>query len=480
MFNRLIKLIFVIVCFGSLSLHAQKRDSVVFVSTNDIHAALDQFPRFAYMVDSLRNLYPDLFLVGGGDYNSGNPFNDYYKPAGYPMIALMNAVGFDVSAVGNHEFDVWQTGFGLNTQVASFPFIAANVHPDEKFGIVLHPYVIRKLPNGKKVAFVGFLQIEADGLPSTHHDKVKDIRFERANNILPKYKFLRDSADLVVLVNHLGAQEDRDLARENPWVDLIIGGHSHTFIDGADKNCVVPMTQSGNKLQQAALTIIVFEDGKKVSTTIKSFTIDRRGKEKEPIKRMLNWFERDPYYQTVVATATAHFKNSEQLGYLMTDAYRAETGSDIAFQNPGGVRMKNFLRGPIRIVDVFILDPFGNEMMTINLTGKEIRDFVLAAWSKDYNGPIYSSGVNITYFTDGKKNLQRVELRDEKGNLLIDNKSYKVAYSNYIYSAYKYPHKADAVSLKKTTAQVTIDYLKKLGNVKDYSKEASRFSIVKL
>ena len=72
------------------------------LAVNDMHAAIDHFPRFVFMVDSLRALYPDMLLFSGGDNQTGNPINDQYSPKGLPMIELMNALRFDVSAVGNH------------------------------------------------------------------------------------------------------------------------------------------------------------------------------------------------------------------------------------------------------------------------------------------------------------------------------------------------------------------------------------------
>lgn len=457
-----------------------KRDSVVFVSVNDIHAAIEQFPRFAYMVDSLRSIYPSLMVVGGGDYNSGNPINDYYKPAGYPTIALMNSIGFDVSTLGNHEFDVTQKGLGILTQVAAFPFIDANVFPDKKFGIELQPYIIKQLPSGLKVAFLGMLQIEADGLPSTHHDKLTDVRFALAHNLVPKYEFLRDSADLVVLVTHLGLKDDRIVAKQNQWLDLIIGGHSHTFVDGADWVGNVAITQSGSRLKYFALTTIVFENGKKVSTTIKSFPINiKDGKESLKVKRQLEWFSRDPYYQRVIAQASTPFQNPVQLGYLMCDAYRFETGSDISFQNTGGVRISNLPKGGVKVLDIFKLDPFGNKMMTVMLSAKEIENFIIAAYYKDELRPIYNSGLQVKYFIDKDKKLKRVEIKDEKGQPLKKGHLYKVAYSNYIHSAYPYEHKDTPLFFKnKTTAEVTVDYLKRMKTLEDYNLKPVRLELV--
>lgn len=88
-----------------------KEKAIEILAVNDMHAAIDNFPRFAFMVDSLRAIYPHLLLVSGGDNQTGNPANDQYPEKGMPIIELMNAVNFDLSAVGNHEFDSRLAGF---------------------------------------------------------------------------------------------------------------------------------------------------------------------------------------------------------------------------------------------------------------------------------------------------------------------------------------------------------------------------------
>ena len=75
---------------------------IVILSVNDMHASIDQFPKFASMVDSLRAIYPDLLLFSAGDNRTGNPVNDQYDPVNYPMIELMNRLGFDLCTGGNH------------------------------------------------------------------------------------------------------------------------------------------------------------------------------------------------------------------------------------------------------------------------------------------------------------------------------------------------------------------------------------------
>ena len=68
----------------------QESREAVILAVNDMHAAIDNFPRLAYMVDSLRNIYPDMLLFSGGDNQTGNPVNDQHPERGLPMIKLMN------------------------------------------------------------------------------------------------------------------------------------------------------------------------------------------------------------------------------------------------------------------------------------------------------------------------------------------------------------------------------------------------------
>ena len=104
------KLLFsVLLLFVVLTTSAQKKE-VHILSINDPHAAIGQFPRLGYVADSLRALYPDLLILSAGDNRSGDPINDMFDIPAYPMVALMNQVGFHATAVGNHEFDSNQDG----------------------------------------------------------------------------------------------------------------------------------------------------------------------------------------------------------------------------------------------------------------------------------------------------------------------------------------------------------------------------------
>ena len=183
--------------------------SLTILAVNDMHAALDNFPRLAVIVDELRETYPDLLLVSGGDNQTGNPANDQYPQKGLPMIELMNALEFDLSALGNHEFDSGVQGLEYLTHKANFDFLAANVEPPADADFRIKPYTIIETNNGLKVAFLSLLDINVNGIPDTHPDNVKGFTFSDPFDIAQQYMFLKDKSDVFVMVNHLGFEIGR-------------------------------------------------------------------------------------------------------------------------------------------------------------------------------------------------------------------------------------------------------------------------------
>ena len=104
------KIILSLLMFVALTVSAERKELHI-LSANDMHAAIENFPRLGYVADSLRALYPDLLILSGGDNRSGDPINDMFEIPAYPMVALMNQVGFHATVVGNHEFDSTSTAW---------------------------------------------------------------------------------------------------------------------------------------------------------------------------------------------------------------------------------------------------------------------------------------------------------------------------------------------------------------------------------
>jgi 5'-nucleotidase len=460
---------------NSIKANAANKDEekqAVILSVNDMHAAIDNFPKFATLIDSLRNIYPDLLVVAAGDNQTGNPINDRYIEKGLPMIELMNEVGFNLSAVGNHEFDAKIKGFRNLINKAKFDFISSNFIAPDSMGLNIKPYKIITLKNGLNIAFLGLLQLNQNGLPDSHPDNLKGIIFRSPYEVAPEYIYLKDQSDIFILLTHLGFEEDIKLAEIMPQgVDLIIGGHSHTRVSKEQTSNNVMITQAGNKLKFATLTKLSVKKDGSLERESELISITAKRDEKPSIRAMVDKYNDNPEMNTVIANATDDFSSYDELGYLMADALRSAGDIDISLVNPGGVRIDNLPKGNIRIVDVLRLDPFGNEIVFFKLTGHEIRNLMFAAFPIDDKSPLYVSGIRTIIKKDDNGNLSDVTLLDQNGSLLNLDKTYNVAMNSYMSAVYKYDHKDPGQSQFKTSADNMIEYLKKNKNIRSYRGE---------
>ena len=170
------KRILSITCLAFLlvsSAFGQKRE-VHILAANDMHAAIEYFPQLAAIADSLRTLYPSLLILSAGDNRTGNPKNDMFRISSYPMVTLMNQVGFDATTLGNHEFDV--NSLPPLMSYSAFSYICANIFPSEEAGLHILPTKMFDV-DGAKVGVIGAIQVNAQGRPDTHPDNLKGIRF---------------------------------------------------------------------------------------------------------------------------------------------------------------------------------------------------------------------------------------------------------------------------------------------------------------
>ena len=457
-----------------------KERTIEILAVNDMHAALDNFPRFAFMADSLRAIYPHLLLVSGGDNQTGNPANDQYPEKGMPIIELMNAVNFDLSAVGNHEFDSRLEGFQHITHKAEFDFLSANIELPNEGDFRVKPYKIVETPNGLKTAFVSLLDINPNGIPDTHPDNVKGFMFYNPFEKAQEYLFLTDSSNLLIMVNHMGFEEDVKLANQLPAksVDLIIGGHSHTKVDKDQIHNGIMITQAERKLKYATLIKLSVSPEGAVNREMELLTVGKEGNIRADIQEMVDGYNNNPALTETIAIAEDDFSNYEEIGYLMMDALRNGAGADIALINPGGVRISELAKGAVRTRDVYEMDPFGNEMVQFNLSGHEMRNLFLAAFTIDENMPIYPSGMTTRYLLNTDGSLKDVELFTTDGNPFDMDKMYTVVMNDYMASTYKYNRKDVGQGLFRPTAETTIDYLKELKNIPSY-RGVQRVEIVK-
>ena len=428
---------------------------IVILSVNDMHSIIDMFPKFATMVDSLRAVYPDLLLFSAGDNRTGNPVNDQYEPVNYPMIELMNRLGFDLCTVGNHEWDANIGALHNDIERAKFPFLCANVTVPNDVDLDFEPFETFEC-QGVKMAVIGMIEVRHDDIPGTHPDNVAKVAFKRPNIVLPQYKYLRDENDVVILLSHCGFEDDMELAQANPWLDAIIGGHSHTLIEHPSQTNGVLITQSGSHLKYATLVKLKVKDHKVVNKEAVVLNVNGVRKEKPEIKQLVNEFNNAPQLNRALAIAKTKFENPEEVGCMMTDAVREISGADFAFQNTGGVRVNYLNKGPITVKDVYSIDPFNNEVVVFKMTGAQIKKFILNSYRKNGGFPSFVSGMSYTVGDDERSVWVNMD-----GENFSTNKVYKVAMNSYMASTVTIESEDDGQSMFKTSEEMMIDFLLK-------------------
>ncbi|MDF4202772.1 metallophosphatase [Maribacter sp. SA7] len=233
---------------GLSSCNASKKKHIIILHTNDVHSHVDAFPndhadfpglgglaRRAGLVDSIRKENPHTFLFDAGDIFQGTPYFNFY--GGELEFKLMSMLNYDATTIGNHDFDNGIDGLLAQMPYAKFNFISANYDfSNTVLDGLTQPYKIYE-KDGIKVGVYG-LGIKLDGLVTKqlYKETVFLDPYELATDMETKLKE-EEKCDLVICLSHLGYEyssqkpDDLKLAKRTKYTDLIIGGHTHTFLD---------------------------------------------------------------------------------------------------------------------------------------------------------------------------------------------------------------------------------------------------------
>lgn len=224
------------------------RDFLTILHTNDVHSHIDSFPlnhpkypgmggveARAKLIAQERLIDPDLLLLDAGDMFQGTPYYNYF--GGEPELKIMTYMGYDAGTLGNHEFDSGTSGLARVLPFAGFPILNANYgfEGSELENRILPYKILRK--KGYKIGVLG-LGVNLKGLVDkrlsgkvVYHDPIT-ISQSTAEMLRRNKK-----CDLVICLSHLGFKypdnqvSDLVLATKSADIDVIIGGHTHTFLD---------------------------------------------------------------------------------------------------------------------------------------------------------------------------------------------------------------------------------------------------------
>ena len=208
----------------------------------------------AALVDSVRNAVGrrNFLLLHAGDFNQGTSY--YTTLGGMLEVGLVNALGYDVITLGNHEFDDGIEHLGRRLAGLKCPVVCSNYDFSQfELGKYVKPYVVLKR-GGMRIGIFGMLTDITKVVERTIADRLPKFDDVETANRWASYLKNEKKCDIVIALTHLGLENedfmDQDLVRATRNIDLVVGGHSHTFI----KNIVyennidgkpVPIVQNG-------------------------------------------------------------------------------------------------------------------------------------------------------------------------------------------------------------------------------------------
>lgn len=219
---------------------------LVILHTNDTHSCIyplnkhladtllagrGGFIRRAVMVGEERKEHPNLLLLDSGDFSQGSPYYTLYK--GDVEVGLMNLMRYDAATIGNHEFDFGVENMARLFKMADFPVVCANYDfTGTALEGIVKPYVVLKR-DGLRIGVFG-LSPELDGLVLA--ESCAGVKYDdpvKAANDVAKTLKEKEKCDIVICLSHLGWKlaglDDTELMSQLRNVDIVLGGHSHTY-----------------------------------------------------------------------------------------------------------------------------------------------------------------------------------------------------------------------------------------------------------
>jgi len=368
-----------------------------------------------------------VLFLDGGDVNTGVPESDLQDAE--PDFLGMNRLGIDAMAVGNHEFDRPPAVLAKQRQWAKFPLLSANIYRRTAQGgeRMFQPYAMFERA-GWRIAVMGLTTDDTARmvLPAN----VEGIEFRKpideAAKLLPE---LRAKADMVIAVTHMGhytdgrhgvnAPGDVEMARATKGLDLIVGGHSQNPVcmlaENRRNDAYVPGTPCAPDRQNGTWIVQAHEWGKYVGRADFEISAGRiellryqllpvnllrpgaDGKPQPPAERIPDDAAMKAFLQpyqdagqastsVVVGRADGVLdadrarvrRQPTTLGMLVARAMRARTGADLAVMNSGGLR-DSLPAGELTYRDLLKVQPFGNTIGQVRLSGAELLEYLRAA-----------------------------------------------------------------------------------------------------
>lgn len=324
-------------------------------------------------------LASDSFLVlSGGDMWTGASVSTLFK--GQSMFQVMQAMGYDATALGNHEFDFTLDTLKARGQRSAFPFLAANVQNLQgKVPCFLKPWHIIER-NGVKVGLLGLANTETPNTSSP--TATQHFSFLPYGETLQRYvpELEAAGADMIIVVGHICQDEMESLVPMASAfnIPIITGGHCHKEVlqelDG------VLMIESESYMRSYIKVVVEYDPKSDLTRVVSSEVVKNVSNKKDDNLQsdIAKWEVKanESLEIPIAYTSTGIARTSFMMGQLVVEAWLQSMGdADVAITNAGGIR-QDIEKGSVSIGDILGLLPFNNELLKLHVTGAQMYDFI--------------------------------------------------------------------------------------------------------
>lgn len=402
----------------------QVNGTAVVLYTNDVHGYINNkikdgdnevdglsYANVKALKDDLISQGENVLLVDDGDHAQGTIYSAYHD--GEEMIKLMNATGYDLATLGNHEFDYGQYQAFKLMDLADYEYVSCNFYTTSDNQLVLQPYKVLEAGD-LKIAFIGITTPETitKSTPSYFQDETGNYIYgiysgkdgqELYDSVQNAIDSAKKEADVVIALGHLGVQEgsspytSKEVIQNTTGLDALIDGHSHTEIEkeivqDKDGNDVI-LTQTKSYFAHVGKMSVTVTNGE---VSIDTKLIDEYDRKDETVANMTSEIveavDKELDYEVAKESVPIYINDPEtgnrivrkmetNAGDLVADSvywyfndYK-EMDCDIAMQNAGGLR-QDFPDGILTYRDCKTMLPFGNVICLVKMTGKTIREML--------------------------------------------------------------------------------------------------------
>lgn len=454
-------LVAMLICAVPTSVFAGNSEDIIILYENDVHCELEGYSALAAMKNELKQEYSHVGVVSSGDFLQGSSRGSVSK--GEYVVRLMNMVGYDAIALGNHEFDYGlERLYELSEMLDTEPVCANFMKLGE--GECFKPYSIVSYGD-VRIAYIGITTPETPAKTSFPSQFVDDegnpIYTFSADNLAAVVqenidKARGEGADFVIALSHLGDEGEKysaaSVVSETTGLDAVLDAHSHSVIESetlVDKNGKeVLYTSTGTKFENIGkLTVskdgitselISLEEYDVTDPLVDACLADINEEYAEIGNRKIAYCEQDLITHDSEGGRIIR-KNETNLGNLIADAFRKELDADISYINGGSIR-SHINAGDVKFNDILNVLPYSNTGVVIEVSGATVVDMLetaVAKWPEESGNFPHVSGISfyVNFAPDATERVYNVKIEDPSSGEYVPidlERTYTLASTNFI------------------------------------------------